>query len=320
MGMMIDGVWETNPVFPTDGGGAFRRPPTTFRGQVSTDGSTPYAAQAGRYHLYVSHACPWCHRTSIVRALLGLEAAIPMTVVDPFMDDDGWHFSDREGCGPDPLFGARFARELYARADAGYTGRVTVPILWDRQTDTLVNNESSEIIRMMNGPLASLGDRELDLVPEALRDESDAWRERIYETINNGVYRCGFARSQEAYDRAVGELFATLERLEQHLDARRYLCGARLTEADVCLFVTLLRFDLVYVTHFKCNRKRLVDLPNLWAYTRDLYQLPGVAGTCHVDHIKEHYFRSHASINPTRIVPAGFDIDFAAPHGRRRLG
>jgi glutathionyl-hydroquinone reductase len=316
MGMLIDGRWETNPVFPTDSGGAFVRVPSVFRSWIREDGSSPHAPEAGRYHLYVSHACPWCHRTTIVRALKGLQDVIPMTVVDPFMGDDGWVFSEREGCGPDPLFGSDYARDLYVRADPTCTTRVTVPILWDRETDTLVNNESSEIIRMMNGEFGDLADPRIDLWPADLRDASDAWRERIYESVNNGVYRCGFARTQAAYDEAVGQLFATLAELEAHLATHRYLCGDRLTEADVCLFVTLLRFDPVYVTHFKCNRRRLVDHPNLLGYTRDIHQLPGVAETCRIDHIKEHYYRSHESLNPCRIVPVGFEVDLDVPHGR----
>ena len=316
MGMLIDGRWETNPVFPTDAGGAFVRAPSSFRSWIRADGSTPFAPEVGRYRLYVSHACPWCHRTTIVRALLGLTRAIPLTVVDPLMGADGWAFTDREGCGPDPVLGARFARELYQRAAPGCTSRVTVPILWDTATDTLVNNESSEIIRMMNDEFGGLADPTVDLWPEPLRAASDRWRDRIYETVNNGVYRCGFARSQAAYDRAVTELFDTLEQLEAHLADHRYLCGDRLTEADVCLFVTLVRFDPVYVTHFKCNRRRLADHPALLGYTRDIYQLPGVAETCRLDHIREHYYRSHESLNPSRVVPVGFAVDLDAPHGR----
>ena len=316
MGKLIDGRWQTDPVFPTDGDGAFVRAASRFRDWIRADGSTPHAPEAGRYHLYVSHACPWCHRTTIVRALKGLTDVIPMTVVDPYMGDDGWEFTARAGCGHDPLFGARFARELYVLADRDCTSRVTVPILWDKATGTLVNNESSEIIRMMNEEFGGLAESSIDLWPEGLREGSDAWRDRIYDSVNNGVYRCGFARSQAAYDQAVEQLFCTLDLLEAHLADRRYLCGDRLTEADVCLFVTLLRFDPVYVTHFKCNRRRLADHPHLLGYTRDIYQLPGVAETCRLDHIKEHYFRSHGSLNPSGIVPVGFDVDLEAPHGR----
>ena len=302
MGHFIDGVWHTQDHFPTDQAGAFVRAASQFRGRL---GTAEFPFEPGRYVLYVSHACPWCHRTTVVRSLRGLAGAIPLSVVDPYMTDQGWHFSRGPGCVPDPLYGAEFAREFYVRADPTYTGRCTVPILWDSQTHTIVNNESSEIIRMMSEDLAGWGTPGVDLAPPDLRAESDGWRDRIYNTVNNGVYRSGFARSQAAYEAAVTQLFATLDQLEAHLEGRRFLCGDRLTEADVCLFVTLVRFDPVYVGHFKCNLRRIADLPNLNRYTRDIRSLPGVAETCDLDHIKQHYYRSHTSINPSGIVPLG---------------
>ena len=305
MGHFIQGVWHPEDHFPADQKGAFKRAGSQFRHGFGDE----FPFEPGRYHLYVSHACPWCHRTMIARALLGLEDVIPVSVVDPLMTEDGWHFSDGEGCTPDPVFGLKFARELYPKADPAYTGRCTVPILWDIQTATIVNNESREIIRMFNG-LRDHSKPSVDLAPPDLVAESDAWIDRIYNSVNNGVYRCGFARSQGAYDEAVHELFAMLGELEAHLGGRRFLCGERMTEADVCLFVTLLRFDPVYVTHFKCNLRRIVDLPNLWRFTRDVFQWEGVAGTCDLRHIKEHYFRSHRSVNPSGVVAAGPEVDF----------
>lgn len=310
MGHFIDGVWHTQERFPTDQAGAFVRAASQFRGRL---GTPEFPFEPGRYVLYVSHACPWCHRTTIVRSLRGLEDAIPLSVVDPLMSEQGWHFSEGPGCIPDPLYGLEFARELYTRADPGYTGRCTVPVLWDSQAHTIVNNESTEIIRMMSEDLADWGAPGVDLAPADLRAESDAWRQRIYESVNNGVYRSGFARSQGAYEAAVTELFATLDELEAHLADRRFLCGDRLTEADICLFVTLARFDPVYVSHFKCSLRRIADCPNLNRFTRDLFAWPGVAATCDLDHIKQHYYRSHRSINPSGIVPLGGDGAWPMP-------
>jgi glutathionyl-hydroquinone reductase len=302
MGHFIDGVWQTQDHFPTDQKGAFVRAASQFRRRL---GSEQFPFEPGRYVLYVSHACPWCHRTTLVRSMRGLQDVIPLAVVDPLMTAEGWHFSDGPGCVPDPLYGLKYARELYVRADPGYTGRCTVPILWDSKTGTIVNNESSEIIRMMSRELAPWGDGGVDLATVDVLEESDAWRDRIYNTVNNGVYRSGFARSQEAYEGAVTELFSMLDTIEAHLDGRRFLCGEQLSEADICLFVTLLRFDPVYVGHFKCNLRRIVDYEQLNRYTQDILGLPGVAETCDLDHIKQHYYRSHRSINPSGIVPVG---------------
>ncbi len=319
MGMLVDGVWQTSNHFPTDGTGEFRRKATTFRRFVTADGTSGFPAEAGRYHLYVSYACPWAHRTLILRALRGLEDVISVTVVDPLMGGDGWHFSDGPGCTLDEVYGASLLREVYLVADAGFTGRITVPILWDKKTRTIVNNESTEIIRMLNTEFGAglAGRPEVDLWPDGLRDASDAMRDRIYERFNNGVYRSGFARSQSAYEGAVVEVFDVLDELEAILSTQRYLCSdVRIVEADICAFTTMLRFDPVYVGHFKCNLRRLVDYPNVWGYLRDLYQTPGIAPTCRMDHIKQHYYRSHESVNPSGVVPLGPVVDLDAPHGR----
>ena len=311
MGLLVDGEWRDSWYKP-DGQGRFVRPETVFRSRV---GGEDHPVAAGRYHLYVSWACPWAHRTLIARVLFGLQEAISFTSVDSYMTDQGWHFSDADGCAPDPLFGARYLREIYVKADPAYTGRVTVPILWDKSAGTIVNNESKEILRMLGEDFAPLGNG-FTLIPEDLRGASDAMRDRISEPLNNGVYRAGFASSQDAYDAAVVDVFDILDAMEAVLARTRYLCGDRLVEADICAFTTLFRFDAVYHGHFKCNRRRIVDYPNLWGYLRDLYQTPGVAETCRLDHITQHYYRSHETINPTRIVPIGPDIDFTTPHGR----
>jgi len=316
MGAFIDGVWQTQTHFPTDTRGAFKRAASRFRDSISTDGSTEFPWEPGRYVLYVSHACPWCHRVAITRSMFGLQDVLPMAVVDPLMTDQGWHFSDNPGTVRDPVFNLEFVRELYPRAEPTYTGRCTVPILWDTVSGTIVNNESKEIIRMLDAVRVAEGSSEVQLAPADLIVESDRWRDANYEPINNGVYRCGFSRSQEAYDEAVEQLFGQLDVAEARLAESRYLCGDRLTEADICLFVTLFRFDPVYVTHFKCNRRRLVDYPNLWAFTREIFQLPGVAETCDMDHIRQHYYRSHESVNPSGVVPVGFLPDYAEPHVR----
>ncbi len=318
MGVMVEGVWRSGG-FKTDEKGAFRRAETSFRDRITADGSSGFPAAAGRYHLYVSLACPWAHRTLIFRKLKKLEDAVSLSVVDHFMGEDGWAFSDNLGCIPDAVNGARYLREVYAKAKSDYTGRVTVPVLWDKERGTVVNNESAEIIRMFNGAFEAFGDASLDFYPEALRGEIDAVNAIVYEHVNNGVYKAGFATRQEPYETAVAKLFETLDGLEERLSRQRYLCGARLTEADWRLFTTLLRFDPVYHGHFKCNVRRLVDYPNLWGYTRELYQTPGVAETCNLGHIKRHYYESHETVNPTRIVPAGPVIDFAAPHDRDRF-
>jgi putative glutathione S-transferase len=317
MGRLIEGRWTTEWYSP-DEKGRFVRGETVFRDRVTADGSSGFAAEAGRYHLYVSLACPWAHRTLIVRKLRGLEAALSVSVVNPFMGDDGWSFDEGPGTVADPIHGARFLREVYVAAKADYTGRVTVPILWDKVKGTIVNNESREIIRMLDTELAPLCGSGASLYPEALRGAIDETITAIYHPVNNGVYRAGFSTTQGAYDEAVVELFDALDRWEKVLGGRRYLCGDALTLADVCLFTTLLRFDPVYHGHFKCNLRRIVDYENLWGFVRDVYQTPGVAETCNLDHIKQHYYRSHPTVNPTRIVPRGPLLDHAAPHGRDR--
>ena len=318
MGVMVGGEWRSGGV-KTDERGAFRRAETSFRDRVTADGASGYKAEAGRYHLYVSLACPWAHRTLIFRSLKRLKDAISLSVVDPFMGEGGWEFTDNPGCIPDSVNGARYLREVYARAKPDYTGRVTVPVLWDKERGTIVNNESAEIIRMFNSAFDAFGDAGLDFYPAERRGEINAVNKTVYEHLNNGVYNAGFATHQEPYEAAVAKLFETLDELENRLSSQRYLCGARVTEADWRLFTTLLRFDPVYHGHFKCNLRRLVDYPNLWGYTRDLYQTPGVAATCNLEHIKRHYYESHETVNPTRIVPAGPIIDFTAPHDRDRF-
>lgn len=296
--------------------GAFVRPKTTFRGWIRGDGSTEFAAEPGRYHLYVSYACPWAHRTLIMRALKGLEDAVSISVVDPFMDQDGWRFTEAPGAIPDTVNGATRLREIYARADPSYSGRVTVPVLWDKELGTIVNNESAEIIRMFN---AEFGRGGTDFCPAGLRAEIDSVNERVYETVNNGVYKCGFAQTQAAYEEAFDALFATLDELEVRLDSNRYVTGSQLTEADWRLFPTLVRFDAVYYTHFKCNLRRIEDYANLSNYLRELYQVPAVAATVNLEHIKQHYYESHESINPRRLVAKGPALDLARPHDRGRL-
>ena len=299
--------------------GQFLRQPSRFRSWVSADDASNYPAQAGRYLLYVSYACPWAHRTLIVRRLKKLEEVIPVSVVHPVMGPESWHFGDCDGCAADPLFGARQLYEVYQRAAPDYSGNVTVPVLFDRETGTIVNNESSEIIRMFNGAFDAFGDPAVDLYPEPLRPAIDAINREVYANVNNGVYRAGFAGTQAAYEAAFDALFATLERLEQRLAGQRYLVGDVITEADWRLFTTLVRFDAVYYLHFKCNLRRLSDYPNLWNYTRDLYQQPGIAETVRLDHIKQHYYRSHPQLNPRGIVPKGPELDFDRPHDRLRL-
>lgn len=296
----------------TDRRGAFRRQTSQFRAWVRADGSAGFKAEPGRYHLYVSYACPWAHRTIIVRKLKGLEDVIGMTAVDPIRDARGWAFTDE----PDPVNGFAFLREAYRASQPSYDDRVTVPVLWDTQQGVIVNNESSEIIRMLNSEFDAWGDPSVDLYPEPLREEIDALNAMVYDTVNDGVYRAGFATTQESYDQAVHALFASLDELERRLAARRYLFGDTPTEADWRLFTTLVRFDPVYHVHFKCSLRRLIDYPNLWGYLRDLYQRPGVAETVNLDPIKRHYFVTHRSINPSGIVPYGPELDFHAPHGR----
>ena len=278
-----------------------------------------FPAEPKRYHLYVSYACPWAHRTLIYRALKGLNDVISVSVVHPLMPTESWVFGEYPGATRDDVNGARKLKDVYEIAQPGYDGIVTVPVLWDKNRRTVVNNESSEIIRMLNGAFDTWGRSEVDFYPKQLRAEIDAINDLVYENVNNGVYRAGFAKTQEAYEAAFDKLFTTLDKLEERLSHQRYLVGEQITEADWRLFPTLLRFDAVYHGHFKCNKKRLIDYPNLWAYTRELYQIPGVAGTVNMDHIKFHYYGSHRSINPTGIVPKGPEIDFLPPHGRDRI-
>jgi len=319
MGMLVNGVWQD--VGYDTKSGEFMRNESVFRDRVTADGSSGLRAEPGRYHLYVSLACPWAHRTLILRALKGLDETISLSVVDPYMGPEGWRFGDRPDCTRDSVNGAALLREIYLKARRDYTGRVSVPALWDRKTATIVNNESADIIRMLNREFDAYASRDLpDLYPDSLRSEIDRWNDLIYRSVNNGVYRAGFAVTQDKYETAVRSLFETLNSIEEHLGRHRYLCGARLTEADWRLFTTLVRFDAVYHGHFKCNLQRLSDFPSLWGYTRELYQIPGVAATVDMRQIKEHYYRSHTRINPTGIVPLGPTIDFGEPHGRELLG
>ncbi len=317
MGLLVDGVWHDKWYDTAESGGRFVRKESQFRHWVTPDGAPGpsgdggFKAEPGRYHLYVSLACPWAHRALIVRSLKGLDEMISVSVVHWLMRGEGWTFEDGPGVVPDTVNGAERLFEVYAKAEPGYTGRVTVPVLWDRERGTIVNNESSEIIRMLNTAFDGVGAKPGDYYPEALRPEIDEINARVYATLNNGVYRSGFATTQEAYEEAVNPLFDTLDWLEETLsDGRPYLCGETLTEADWRLFTTLIRFDPVYVGHFKCNRRRIADYPHLSAYTKRLYEHPGVAGTVDFDHIKRHYFESHRQINPTGIVPVGPDLPF----------
>ena len=326
MGLLVDGVWQDQWYDTKSTGGRFVRKDAAFRNWVAPDGAPGptgaggFKAAPGRYHLYVSLACPWAHRTLIFRRLKGLEDAISVSVVHWLMLDQGWTFQDGPGVVPDPIHGASVLHQVYTAADPHYTGRVTVPVLWDKATGTIVNNESSEIIRMFNASFDAVGAAPGDFYPEPLRAEIDALNARIYDRVNNGVYKAGFATTQAAYEEAVRPLFATLDELDARLATRRYLCGGALTEADWRLFTTLVRFDAVYVGHFKCNLRRIADYPNLSGYLRDLYQVPGIAETVNFEHIKGHYYGSHATINPTGIVPLGPVLDLEAPHGREALG
>jgi putative glutathione S-transferase len=300
--------------------GAFARQEDAFTNWVTADGSSGFPAAAGRYHLYVSLACPWAHRTIIVRALKALENAIAMTVVDPIRDDRGWAFTDGPGMGPDPVNGFRFLAQAYAATDPGYLGRVTVPVLWDTQSKRIVSNNDDHIMRMLETAFdAFAGSTDLDFYPEEHRSEIEAFNAEIYESVNNGVYRAGFATEQSAYASAAQDVFNELDRLEERLTTHRFLFGTLPVETDWRLFVTLIRFDAVYVGHFKCNLRRIVDYPNLWGYLRDLYQFRNVASTVNFDHIKRHYYMTHDEINPTRIVPIGPQLDLTSPHGRQRM-
>ena len=325
MGILIDGQWQ-DTWYPTkETKGRFVRSAAQFRNWITPDGSAGpsgragFKAEAGRYHLYVSYACPWANRTLIFRKLKGLEKIISLSVVHWHMAEEGWTFNNGEGVIIDPIFNASYLREIYLNANNIYSGRVTVPVLWDKKTNTIVSNESSEIIRMFNSAFEELGVVKGDYYPDRLRKDIEALNARIYNSVNNGVYKAGFATTQEAYEEAVIPLFETLEWLEQRLETQRYLAGNQITEADWRLFTTLIRFDPVYVGHFKCNLKCLVDYPNLSAYTRDLYQQPGIAETINMFHIKNHYYGSHTSINPSGVVPLGPLLDLKIPHHRNNL-
>ncbi len=325
MGLLVDGQWQDVWYNTKENQGKFVRSKAQFRNWVTADGaagpsgSDGFKAEAGRYHLYVSYACPWAHRTLIFRKLKGLEELVSVSVVNWFMGTQGWTFEETDGVIPDPINNAHYYHELYTKADPHYSGRVTVPVLWDKHEQTIVSNESSEIIRMFNSAFDGIGAKAGDYYPEDLHEEIDAINQRIYDTINNGVYKCGFATTQAAYEEAVYPLFDTLNWLEEKLSSQRYLLGDRLTEADWRLFTTLVRFDAVYYGHFKCNIRQIRDYPSLWAYLRDLYQHPGVAETVNMFHIKHHYYGSHETVNPTLIVPVGPEIDFSEPHGREKI-
>ena len=325
MGLLLDGVWNERWYRTESNKGRFVRESARFRHWITPDGvpgpsgAGGFKAEVDRYHLYVSYACPWAHRTLILRVLKGLENIVSVSVVNWFMGADGWTFDDADGVIPDSVNNSRFLHQIYAAAQPDYSGRVTVPVLWDKKRGTIVSNESSEIIRMFNSAFEAVGAKPGDYYPEPLRPEIDALNERIYGTVNNGVYKAGFAATQDAYEEAVIPLFETLDWLEGRLATSRYLLGSTVTETDWRLFTTLVRFDPVYVGHFKCNLKRIADYPNLSGYVRDLYQHAGVAQTVRMDHIKSHYYVSHETVNPTRIVPVGPTIDLTAPHGRDRF-
>jgi len=318
--MLVDGEWRTDAYESTDEAGEFQRQKTTFHDEIRDEPDARFQPEAGRYHLYVCLACPWAHRTLLVRALKGLEDAITVDIVDPFRDDDGWQFTpEKDGCTLDTVNGSDYLREVYQQADPDATTRVTVPVLWDKQEETIVNNESKEILRMLDTEMNDVATRDVDLYPEGYREDVDRLIEEIYDPINNGVYRAGFAKSQSAYDTAVKELFEALDHWDSVLEDQRYLAGDRLTEADICMFTTLVRFDHVYHTHFMCNKQFIHQYENLWPYLRDLYTTPGVASTVRMDHIKEHYYTTHPDVTPTRIIATGPDIDFEAEHDRSEL-
>ena len=322
MGLLQEGKWVDQWYDTKSTNGRFVRKPPQFRNWVTADGAAGpsgkggFKAEPGRYHLYVSLACPWAHRTLIIRALKGLEKMISVSVVHWYMAKNGWTFDVGDGVVPDMVNGAQFLHQVYTKAKPDYSGRVTVPVLWDKHTKTIVSNESPEIIRMFNAAFDEVGAVQGDYYPEHLRSEIDALNDRIYTTVNNGVYRCGFATTQAAYEEAITPLFDTLDWLEDILSRKRYLTGAQITEADWRLFTTLIRFDPVYVGHFKCNIRRIADYPNLSNYLRDLYQQPGISRTVNMEHIKRHYYESHTSINPSRVVPKGPDINYETPHDR----
>jgi putative glutathione S-transferase len=325
LGLLERGAWlQNDPSRIKDG--RFIRPPTTYHNFVTADGGPGptgaggFPAERGRYHLYVSLACPWASRTLIFRKLKKLEDVISLSVLEPLLGKKGWEFGTGPGATLDAVNGKATLAEIYLLSEPHYTGRVTVPVLWDKKRRTIVNNESAEIIRMLNSAFEAFTDVHTDYYPAPLRAEIDRINETVYANVNNGVYRAGFAGTQAAYEEAARALFATLDELEARLSRQRYLVGRQITEADWRLFTTLIRFDAVYYSHFKCNLRRIIDYPNLWNYLRDLYQVPGVAETVSLDHIKRHYYGSHRTINPTGIVPLGPLIDFTLPHDRGRFG
>lgn len=322
MGLLVKGQW-VDQWYDTDANdGEFARSESQFRNWVTKDGSAGptgdagFKAEAGRYHLYVSLACPWAHRVLILRRLKGLESMISVSVVNPLMAEHGWTFDEAPGVISDPIINARYMYQIYTATDPNYSGRVTIPVLWDKQQHCIVNNESAELIRMLNSAFDDIGATPGDYYPHALRGDIDKFNAKIYPNVNNGVYKAGFATTQRAYEQAVMPLFATLDELDQHLSHHRYLAGEQITEADWRLFTTLIRFDTVYYSHFKCNIKRITDYPNLSGYLRELYQWPGIKDTINMAHIKQHYYRSHLNINPIGIVPVGPDLDLERPHGR----
>jgi putative glutathione S-transferase len=325
MGLLQDGKWVDQWYDTASSGGRFKRKQSAFRNWVTKDGASGptgmggFKAEPNRYHLYVSLACPWAHRTLIFRALKGLEKMISCSIVHWYMAEDGWTFKEGEDVIPDTVNGANFLHQIYTKADPGYSGRVTVPVLWDKQKETIVSNESSEIIRMFNSAFDEIGAEPGDFYPVNLRAEIDAVNERIYSSVNNGVYKAGFATTQDAYEEAIIPLFETLDWLEDRLKKQRYLMGKHITEADWRLFTTLVRYDPVYVGHFKCNIRRIADYPNLSAYVQDLFQQKSIAETVNMTHIKNHYYASHKTINPTGVVPIGPEIDFSEPHDRDRF-
>ena len=325
MGLLVDGTWQDQWYDTKSSGGRFVRKDASFRNWITADGTAgssgegEFKAEADRYHLYVSLACPWAHRTLIFRKLKKLEDLISVSVVHHFMGAQGWTFETDEAATGDALFGSTHLHQIYTRDTPDVTTRVTVPVLWDKKQNRMVSNESSEIIRMFNSAFNAITGENTDYYPEKMRADIDALNEPIYSNVNNGVYRCGFATTQEAYEEAIAPLFETLDMVEERLATNRYLMGDQITEADWRLFTTLVRFDPVYVSHFKCNIRRIGDYPNLWNYTKELYQVPGVAETVNMHHIKTHYFGSHESINPTRIVPFGPQLDYTEPHDRARL-
>jgi len=325
VGLLVDGVWQDKWYDTKSTGGRFVRSSAPFRNWVTADGSPGptgrggFKAEPGRYHLYVSLACPWAHRTLIMRKLKGLEGMVGLSVVHWRMMEHGWTFEDGPGVIQDPIHGARYLHQVYTAAEPAFTGRVTVPVLWDKESATIVSNESAEIIRMFNAAFDGIGAKPGDYYPADLRDEIDALNARVYDAVNNGVYKAGFATTQAAYEEAVHALFEMLDRLDERLGTGRYLFGDRLTEADIRLFTTLVRFDPVYVGHFKCNLRRIADYPHLSGYLRDLYQTDAIADTVNMQHIKRHYYESHRTINPTGIVPVGPSLDLDAPHGREAL-